>query len=207
MTGSHPSVLEEALGARSKVAVLRCLFDSRLGHSGSAIAKLTGTRLFAIQGALAALENLGLVTVERGRVENRYRLNRNHHLIAHGLGKLFESEREMRPRLIRDLRKLLKGKVVSAGLFGSFAKGSIRADSDIDVLVVVNNLKEYEGVTRLLADAQSELTGKYGFPVQPVVFERRRLLRRGGGGRDLLRRASANWLPITGLSLAELQET
>src|SRR5271167_3703323 len=89
------SSLEQVLGAKSKVAVLRSLFHSKVGHSGGAIARQTGVALFAVQRTLATLEGLGLVDVERGAVENRYRLNTQHYLVAHGLSALFEGERHM----------------------------------------------------------------------------------------------------------------
>lgn len=94
-----PSSLEQVLGTKSKVAVLRSLFDSKLGHSGGAIARQTGVALFAVQKTLASLEGIGLVDVERGSVENRYRLNVQHYLVARGLRALFEGERHM-PRAI-----------------------------------------------------------------------------------------------------------
>ncbi len=40
--------------------------------------------LLAVQKALADLERLGIVDVERGSVEHRYRLNFNHYLVQHG---------------------------------------------------------------------------------------------------------------------------
>jgi hypothetical protein len=77
--------------------------------------------------------------VERGPVENRYRLNTQHYLVANGLSTLFEGERRMPQALARKLGALLRGKVISVGLFGSFPPGP-RAGSDIDLFVVVQTL-------------------------------------------------------------------
>ena len=121
MNSHEPHLLEHVLGAKSKVAALRVLINSKIGFSGSSVAKRSGMGLLAIQNALADLERLGLVEVERGSVEHRYRLNFKHHLVVHGLRALFEAERGMVKALARELRPLLEGCVVSAGLFGSFA--------------------------------------------------------------------------------------
>jgi len=188
------------------VAVLRALFHSKLGYSGGALAKLTGVALFAVQKTLASLEGMGLVDVERGPVENRYRLNTQHYLVAHGLRALFEGERHLPKMLARELGDLLEGKVVSAGLFGSFARGTARAGSDIDLFVVVDTLKDREKVSRVLSDAQPDLTRRYGWPVQAVVFERRRLSQGLKKGQSLLDEAAGDWQHVAGLMPRELRK-
>lgn len=201
MVNHAPHLLENILGAKSKVAALRVLISSKIGFSGSAVAKRSGMGLLAIQNALADLERLGLVEVERGAVEHRYRLNFRHYLVAHGLQALFEGERKLSKSLIEELRALLEGKVVGAGLFGSFARGETKADSDIDLLVVVGTPKEREQASRTLSDAAGALSAKYGLPVQPVIFERRQLT---DSVQELLNEAERDWLHIAGEELSSL---
>jgi len=203
------SMLEQVLGAKSKVAVLRSLFHSKLGHSGSAIARQTSMALFAVQKTLATLEGIGLVNVERGSAENRYRLNTQHYLVANGLRALFEGERRMPQALARQLSNLLKGKVVAAGLFGSFTRGTAGAGSDIDLFVVVKTLADKERVSRILSDAgaQADLARRYGWPLQPVIFERKRLIQSLLKGQTLLDEAARDWLHVTGLTPRELQKS
>ena len=204
---SKLSLLEQVIGARSKIAVLRSLFNSKLGHSGGAIARQTGIGLYAVQKTLATLEGVGLVDVERGPVENRYRLNTQHYLVANGLSALFEGERRMPQALARELSALLKGKVVSAGLFGSFPRGAARAGSDIDLFVVVQTLAEKDQISQMLTDAQAGLTRRYGWPVQAVIFERRRLVLGLSKDRPLLEEAAAAWQHVTGQTAHELRKT
>ncbi len=198
MAGRTSHLLEHVLGAKSKVAAIRALFDSKVGVSGSAVAKRAGMGLLAVQKALADLERLGIVTVERGSVEHRYRLNFNHYLIRHGLQALYEAERGMLKALARELGSLLEGRVATAGLFGSFARGNATTGSDIDLLIVVETLKDRERVSEMLSDKLSEITERYGLPLQPVIFERRRLTGGGRGVRDLLEAAEADWEPVAG---------
>ena len=201
------ATLEEALGSRSKVAVLRTLFQTKLGYSGSSISKRTGIALFAVQKALATLEGIGLVDVERGSVENRYRLNRQHFLVANGLSTLFHGERQMSKALARELESLLEGRVISAGLFGSFARGRARAGSDIDLFIAVNTLPDKELTSELLYDAQNDLTRRYGWPVQAVIFERKRLVQSLRKGHALLDQAALDWQHVTGLTPSELRRS
>jgi len=204
MTGHEHRLLEQVLGAKSKVAALRVLINSKIGFSGSSVAKRSGMGLLAIQNALADLEGLGLVEVERGSVEHRYRLNFKHHLVVHGLRALFEAERGMVKALARELRPLLDDHVVSAGLFGSFAQGRAKAGSDIDLLVVVETLKEREHVSALLSDELPKLSERYGLPIQPVIYERRRLINRDGA-QALLETAEPEWVMVAGESIKSLR--
>lgn len=198
--------MEQVLGAKSKVAALRVLINSKIGFSGSSVAKRAGMGLLAIQNALADLEGLGLVEVERGSVEHRYRLNFKHYLVGQGLRVLFEAERRMANALAHDLRPLLKGQVLSAGLFGSFARGEAKPGSDIDLLVIVETLKERERVGALLSDQLQSLTKRYGLPLQPVIYERRRLSH-GSGMQELLETAEQDWVQVAGVDIKQIRKT
>ncbi len=205
MMNSHePHLLEQVLGAKSKVAALRVLINSKIGFSGSSVAKRAGMGLLAIQNALADLEGLGLVEVERGSVEYRYRLNFKHYLVGQGLRALFEAERGMAKALAHDLRLLLEGQVLSAGLFGSFARGEAKPGSDIDLLIIVETLKERERVGALLSDEVRSLTGQYGLPLQPVIYERRRLAS-SSGVQELLETMDQDWVQVAGADIKQIR--
>jgi predicted nucleotidyltransferase len=204
MTGHEAHLLEQVLGAKSKVAALRVLINAKIGFSGSSVAKRAGMGLLAIQNALADLEGLGLVEVERGSVEHRYRLNFRHHLVVNGLRALFEAERRMVKALAQELRPLLEGRVVSAGLFGSFAHGRVKPGSDIDLLVIVETLKEKESLSAILSDELPELSEQYGLPIQPVIYERRRLAN-SSGIDELLETAERDWVMVVGEDLKRIR--
>jgi predicted nucleotidyltransferase len=206
MTGHEHHLLEHILGAKSKVAALRVLINSKIGFSGSSVAKRSGMGLLAIQNALADLEGLGLVDVERGSVEHRYRLNFKHHLVVYGLRALFDAERGMVKALAQELRPLLEGRVVSAGIFGSFAQGHAKPGSDIDLLVIVETLRERERVSALLSDELPKLTEQYGLPIQPVIYERRRLAH-SSKGHELLETAERGWVTVAGQDLKRIRAT
>lgn len=200
-------LLEQIFGAKSKVAALRVLFDSKVGISGSAVAKRAGMGLLAIQHSLSDLEHLGIVEVERGSVEHRYKVNFKHYLFSHGLRVLYEAERGMVQALADDLSSLLNGHVVSAGLFGSFTRGCSTAGSDIDLLVIVETRKQHEVVSALLSDEMPRFTQKYGLPLQPVIYERRRFRHDTGGVHDLLENAERDWVTVAGTDLKQFRKT
>ena len=140
--------------------------------------------------------------MERGSVEHRYRLSFKHYLVGQGLRAVFEAGRGMAKALAHDLRPLLTRRVLSAGLFGSFARGEARPGSDIDLLVIVETLKERERVGAFLSDQLPNLTERYGLPVQPVIYERRRLTH-SSGVRELLETAEQDWVQVAGVDIRD----
>jgi len=79
--------------------------------------------------------------------------------------ELFEILREVKERL----REILGDDLVEVILFGSYARGEAREDSDVDVLVVVRRRLTLEEYNRL-----SEITEKYvlekGLVVSLIVY-------------------------------------
>jgi hypothetical protein len=109
--------------------------------------------------------------------------------------------------LAREIGGLLEGKVIAAGLFGSFARGDARAGSDIDLFVVVKTLKDREEISRVLSDAQPDMTRRYGWPLQAVIFERQRLAVGLMKGQTLLDEAAGDWQHVVGLTPRELRKS
>jgi predicted nucleotidyltransferase len=162
--------------------------------------------LLAIQNTLSALEGIGLVEVERGNVEHRYRLNFNHYLVDHGLEALFEGEHSMRKSLTVDLQRLLeRTPVISAGLFGSFARGAAQPGSDIDLFIAVSTSKDQEEVGATLTEAQVTLTKRYGWPLQPVIYDKQRLRAMVKRDTSFLTQVADDWQQVTGIAPAEIR--
>ncbi len=128
-------------------------------------------------------------------------------MVAHGLQGLFEGERKMTKALVDELRVLLEGKAISVGLFGSFARGEVKANSDIDLMVVVATLRDRERVSAILSEASVPLSATYGLPVQPIILERRQLSSKTGNVQQLLQEAEQDWLSVTGMELCRLRKS
>jgi predicted nucleotidyltransferase len=95
---------------------------------------------------------------------------------------------------------------VSAGIFGSFAQGRAKPGSDIDLLVIVETLKERERMSALLSDELPKLTEQYGLPIQPVIYERR-LLPNSSGAHELLETVERDWVTVAGEDLRRIRAT
>lgn len=200
-------LFDHILGSKSKVAALRVLYNSGVGLSGSAVAKQSDMALLGIQNALSDLEHLGLIIVERGPVEYRYKLNFSHYLVENGILKLYESESEIINSIVAQIRSLLKGKVVSAGLFGSFVRGEATPKSDVDLLVITSTIKDREIVNNVLSDNISTFISRYGLSLQPVIYERRRFTTNTKGMTELLDSAEKDWVHIVGENIHQFRQS
>jgi predicted nucleotidyltransferase len=115
--------------------VLTALAGTESALSASAIARLAGygTR----NGQAPVLDRLvqhGLVLAEPGNLGHLYRLNREH-VLAPAVLAAVAARSELLARL-REALDALGPALTHASLFGSFARGEARPDSDIDLLVV-----------------------------------------------------------------------
>ncbi|WP_084104846.1 nucleotidyltransferase domain-containing protein [Demequina sp. NBRC 110056] len=122
----------------------------------AAIARLAprGSRM-GLRDALGRLVAQGLVTESPGGRGPMYRFSREH-VLAPVVVEALSATREVRTRL-RDALAGLAPAPLHASIFGSFARGDGDADSDIDVLLIVDDGVEPTGDDWLLRiDAVSD---------------------------------------------------
>ncbi|HDP69596.1 MAG TPA: hypothetical protein ENN38_02165 [Actinobacteria bacterium] len=131
-------VLEEILGKKSDIAILRVLVEKDLELTGRQIAQLTGLNHRTCQLSLKNLVTQGIVSLRKIGKSNLFKLKRENVLVKNGILPLFEAEHQLLSTvqfLISD--KLGTKKILSLILFGSVALGQEKPDSDLDVCVIV----------------------------------------------------------------------
>lgn len=131
----HP--FTEVLGSRANVAVMRelCLHGGELQTAD--LKRRTGLTVNGARLALIGLVNAGIVEMVGGGRVNLYRVNSSHPLVG-ALRGLFEAERSRAaslPDAIRTATELPEVKAV--WVYGSFARGEDRFDSDLDICAVL----------------------------------------------------------------------
>ena len=156
--------------------VLEVLAGTESGLGATQLARLTrrGTR----PGHVRALDRLirhGLVIAEPTNRGHMYRLNRNHVLIP-ALTAALGAREQFVLQLVQQVDRLQPAPI-HASLFGSFARADGDADSDIDLLLVVEddevrNSERWQAQIRVLED---QVLGWTGNRLEALVFSRRTL--------------------------------
>lgn len=165
--------LDDALGTRSQVRVLRTLHRLLPGIvlSGRDVARRAGVSHPSATSGLRTLVDLGLVRVRRARRADYYELNRDHAL-ADDMARLFDREAHLRDELVGFIRDQLIGHrlpLSEAYLFGSAARGEHGPTSDIDVALICaqeDRSHVEEVAAGPIADA---IVGRFGGRLSPMV--------------------------------------
>lgn len=174
----HAHSVADALFTRTQQRVLATLF----GHPersfyANEVVRLAGVGSGAVQRELRSLVASGLATLERQGNQVHFRAN-PHSPVFGELRSLVVKTFGVADRLRQALAPLA-GRIAFAALYGSQARGATHAASDVDVLVVADDLT-LEALLRALAPAELELQRK----VNPTLytaseFARRRKARTG----------------------------
>lgn len=126
---------EQALGTGAKVRILRVLSGSPDREFLEAeIARATGMSPNTVNLAVRELARAGVLRLNAVGRSHGVRLAADAPF-GRAVMQLFESEREAFRELVRSMKAVLP-RGVSCVLFGSAARGGMRAGSDLDILLV-----------------------------------------------------------------------
>lgn len=177
--------LADALFTTTQQRVLALLFGQP-GRSffATELINLARAGSGAVQRELKRLVESGLVTASR--VGNQKHYQANH------ASPVFNELRDLVIKTIglhdpiREVLKPLEDRIVFAALYGSVAKHKDTAESDVDLLVVSDDLT-LEQLYAALAPAEDKLSRK----INPTLYTSRELERRKRAGNAFLRRVLA----------------
>jgi len=130
-------VFGEVFRNGSQVAVLRSLLDTNSGYTGNEVARLSGIHPLSALKALTVLEQLGIVNRQRGGRDHIFTLNRSHYLVQQVIVPIYKAEQELPKEISYTIAAVLKRSVLNAMIFGSVAKRTETAMSDLDLCCIV----------------------------------------------------------------------
>jgi predicted nucleotidyltransferase len=165
--------------------VLGLLFGQpeRSFYTGELI-RLVGAGSGAVQREIARLEQSGLVTVRRSGAQKHYQANRK--------SPLFTELRSIARKTVglaeplRAALSPLESQIAAAFVYGSVAKRRDTAASDIDLMVLSDDLT-YSDVFKVL----EPVSGRLGRTVNPTVYSRADWSRRLKSGNAFVTRVLA----------------
>lgn len=183
--GSKAPSLGEVLFGKTQRRVLGLLFgDPERSYFANEIVRHAGSGIGAVHRELAALEASGLVSATRVGNQKHYRANR--------ASPIFEELRGIVLKtfgvagLLREALAPLAAKITAAFIYGSVAKATDTARSDIDVMVIGDRVS-YSQLLEALTAAERRL----GRKVNPTVYSQAVLHQRLAGGNAFATRVIA----------------
>ncbi len=171
------AVYEDLLGNKTKVRILRVMFEyPDKTFSEHELSRFTHVPQPTIHRNMADLVNSNLVVFSRMGKMNLFRLNRKS-VLYNALQEFLEAERD----LVADLEKVItealvhEDDIIAVNLYGSFAKALERSDSDVDIIVVVNNDVDMEATNKRLEELGRLIRTRFGNTLSCTVKRRREL--------------------------------
>jgi len=163
-TETMTTTVADALFTKSQQRVLGVIFGNpgRSFYANEIIAR-AGSGTGAVQRELAKLEGAGLVKVTRVGNQKHYQVNVDtpvfgplHELVLKTSGLA---------DVLRGSLAAIRSEITAAFVYGSVAKGQDRAGSDVDLMVISDDLA-YPDLFQVLEDASRRL----GRQVNPTVY-------------------------------------
>jgi predicted nucleotidyltransferase len=147
--------LGEALFSKTQRQVLGLLFgDPEKSFYANEIVRFAGVGIGTVQRELEKLSGVGLLLVRKVGNQKHYQANRKSPIFQELRGIVLKTF-----GVADVLRQVLEGfreQIVVAFIYGSVAKGTDKAGSDIDVLIVTESLS-YAEVFAAMAEAEEGL--------------------------------------------------
>ncbi|MDO8806177.1 MAG: nucleotidyltransferase domain-containing protein [Elusimicrobiota bacterium] len=197
-------LLEDFLGQKSKVTILRILYRGT-EFTGREIARKADLSPRAAQQALQELYAAGIVHRKTAGASYLFSLNRTRYVVKNMLSPLFESEGGLFGAMIEELRKALPNKgVVSLIVFGSVARGEGRQGSDLDIMLVLEDSLDVRKITAGIQDKSGEFLAKFGMMLSPHVIRRRDFVARFDKKDKLIQNVIKEGRVISGKYFEEL---
>jgi predicted nucleotidyltransferase/biotin operon repressor len=179
--------LNDVLGSRIKVDILRLLSRTGSDHTGREIASIIGCSHNAARSALEDLELSGLVIHRQAGRANLYSLDENNVINTDILASAFLAE----DRLLEDVAEIIfegmGDDLSSIILYGSVARGEEGKESDIDIVVVLEDSADPDSKEEAIADASIEVVRRFGNKLSPIVVTESEFARKQKSGKGVWR--------------------
>lgn len=162
--------IEDVLGSRSRIAVLRVLHGVDVPLNASQIAARTGLTRPAVASVLAGLYSMGAVRNSPAGRATVHWLCRDNVYVESLVDPLFQAERELPEQLVDDLAWSFQEHAISVALFGSYARGDQTPTSDVDVVLVAENSLMKAALESAAADHAIEFRDRFGASLSALVY-------------------------------------
>lgn len=188
--------LDDILGSRIKVRILRLLHRTRGQFTGREISRLIGYSPTHTISNLRDLESEGLVVSLRAGKTDLFSLNERSSAVKGVLDPLLRWEQNLYTELAGIFEEQLGKRLLEVRLFGSVARGEEQQDSDVDLLLVVRDDADIESTEEDAASTSIEAGNRFGLPVVPFVVTASEYDKKVKSKRGFWKEISESSIPI-----------
>jgi predicted nucleotidyltransferase len=193
--GTKAIGLSDALFSRTQQRVMGLLFGSpERSFYVNEVTRLAGVGTGTVQRELEGMASCGLLTVTKQGNQKHYQANRESPIFAELRGIVLKTFGVA--DVLRDALKPWGDRVEAAFVYGSVAKGTDKAGSDIDLMIVSDRLA-YPEIIEALVTAEKRI----GRRVNPTLYKpaefRRKLADENAFLRRVMERPKLNLIGST----------
>ena len=157
--------LGDALFSKTQRQILGLLF----GHPDKSfyakeIVRFAGVGIGTVQRELEKLSSVGLLTIKKVGNQKHYQVNRKSAIFEELRGIVLKTFGVA--EVLRQALGELADRIQAAFVYGSVAKGSDTADSDVDIMIIADNVS-YDEVFSALSATEAKL----GRTVSPTLYQ------------------------------------
>src|SRR3989344_7474379 len=170
--------IENLIGSKAKVKILRVLSEARTAYSLKSLRTETGLSLSIVHRSAEELSEEGiLVRIKGTGKEKLYKFNADSPFAA-ALFEVLKTEKTRQRKeiifmhtwsILEEVVSKIKDKSNLIILFGSQARGDATLNSDIDLLVVPKNLKDFKDNKNQILDIIRKINAKN--KINPTLLE------------------------------------
>ena len=166
--------LNYILDSQPKIICLRLLCNHPTEINGRQLSKIVKLSPTTVHKAMKELANQQIVLLKNYGNSHLYELNKGNRIVFEILKPMFIKERTLLKTFLADLTKRirkseLRNIIISVVLFGSVKEGAEKPASDIDLCVVVKEVRDKKRAEEFIFDINSETMPETGMRIEPYV--------------------------------------
>lgn len=166
--------LNGILNNETKIKILRFLFRTNAEWNGRQIARQIKVTPAATHKALQDLHKEGVLILHNIGKTHVYILNKGNFAVTDILKPLFEKENKILSHILGIVRRKISASKIrkhikSVALFGSVSYRKDRSTSDIDLAVIIDNIKFKPKTELLFEEIDRKISKDFGNIVSPYI--------------------------------------
>ncbi len=165
--------LDDLLGKKIKIKILRLLFNDKKEYTGREIARGLNIAPSYIHKALKEMVKERLINIEKKGTAHIYSIKDESYIIKEFFSPLFKQEKVMYNDIISFIKKrllLYKAGLITIAVFGSVARKEETGGSDFDIFIITGNSKEKRDIDKAMDDITIEIGNIFETDVSSYIL-------------------------------------